>query len=59
MVSQRLQVLNYGASFNADMARAFASVPEPGTVGLLGLAGIGFLARRRKIKMLEYRARLW
>jgi hypothetical protein len=40
----------FSSSFNEDMARAFATVPEPGTLGLLALAGIGFWGRRRKLK---------
>jgi fibronectin-binding autotransporter adhesin len=36
------------ADFQADLAAAFASVPEPGTLGLLGLAACGFAGRRRR-----------
>ena len=36
------------AVFEADLARAFASVPEPGTLSLLGLGVIGLLARRKR-----------
>jgi hypothetical protein len=38
-----------GASvdFNADLARAFAAVPEPGSISLLGLGAVALLARRR------------
>jgi autotransporter-associated beta strand protein len=35
------------ADFGADLAAAFASVPEPGSVALLGLAAFGLLPRRR------------
>jgi hypothetical protein len=39
----------FGSSFQADVARAFASVPEPGTIGLLGgLALFGLGSRKRK-----------
>jgi hypothetical protein len=38
-----------GASFNADLARAFASVPEPrGAILLFGLLGIAIRGRKRK-----------
>jgi hypothetical protein len=39
-----------GASpqFAADLAAAFASVPEPGALGLLGLAACGLVGRRRR-----------
>ncbi len=40
----------FSSSFDGDMARAFASVPEPGTLGLLGTVAIAFLGRRRKLK---------
>jgi len=40
----------FGASFDADMARAFSAVPEPGMLGLAGVFAIGFLAQRRKRK---------
>jgi len=36
------------AAFEADLARAFASVPEPGTLGLFGIAGVAAMARRRR-----------
>jgi hypothetical protein len=38
-----------GASvdFNADLARAFAAVPEPGTISILGIGAVALLARRR------------
>jgi hypothetical protein len=37
------------ASFNADLARAFASVPEPsGVICAIGLLGIAFGRRKRK-----------
>jgi hypothetical protein len=36
------------AGFEADLARAFASVPEPGTISLLALGAIGLLAGRRR-----------
>jgi hypothetical protein len=35
------------ADFNADLARAFAAVPEPGTISMLGLGAVALLARRR------------
>jgi hypothetical protein len=34
--------------FGADLAAAFASVPEPGTFGLLAAATTGLLASRRR-----------
>jgi hypothetical protein len=39
----------FSSSFDADVARAFASVPEPGTLGVLGVLTLGFLRRRRKL----------
>ncbi|MDB5324222.1 MAG: hypothetical protein JWN40_5853 [Phycisphaerales bacterium] len=36
------------AGFEADLARAFANVPEPGAVGLLGLCGAALMTRRRR-----------
>jgi autotransporter-associated beta strand protein len=41
-----------GASiaFEADLARAFSSVPEPGTLSLLGLGALALLGRRRNKK---------
>jgi hypothetical protein len=38
----------FGESFDQDLAAAFASVPEPGTLGLVGVSLAGFLRRRRK-----------
>jgi autotransporter-associated beta strand protein len=35
------------ADFDQDLARAFASVPEPGALGLIGLGAVGLLRRRR------------
>jgi autotransporter-associated beta strand protein len=35
------------AQFAADLAAAFASVPEPGAVGLVGLGACGLMLRRR------------
>jgi autotransporter-associated beta strand protein len=41
-----------GASiaFEADLARAFSSVPEPGALSVLGLGALALLARRRNRK---------
>jgi hypothetical protein len=36
------------AAFQADLARAFASVPEPSLVGMLGLCMLASLCRRPK-----------
>jgi autotransporter-associated beta strand protein len=36
------------AQFQADVASAFAQVPEPGMLGVMSLGGLGLLARRRK-----------
>jgi fibronectin-binding autotransporter adhesin len=36
------------ANFQADLAAAFASVPEPSTVGLLGLLACGLIRRGRR-----------
>jgi autotransporter-associated beta strand protein len=33
--------------FQADLAKAFAAVPEPGTISLLGIGALAVLARRR------------
>jgi hypothetical protein len=41
-------VAGASAEFNVDLARAFASVPEPGAVGVICAAGVGALARRRR-----------
>jgi Dockerin type I domain/PEP-CTERM motif len=38
------------ADFNADLARAFAAVPEPGTISLPGIGAVALLARRRNRK---------
>ena len=39
------------AAFEADLARAFASVPEPGISALLfGLGAAGILRRRRRVR---------
>jgi autotransporter-associated beta strand protein len=42
-----------GASvaFEADLTRAFASVPEPGTISILGIAGAALMGRRRRRKI--------
>jgi len=36
------------ADFNADLARAFAAVPEPGALGLIAIGGISLLGKRRR-----------
>ncbi|MDB5320203.1 MAG: hypothetical protein JWN40_1834 [Phycisphaerales bacterium] len=36
------------AGFEADLARAFASVPEPGTLGVMSVAVLAALTRRRR-----------
>jgi MYXO-CTERM domain-containing protein len=36
------------ARFEADLARAFASVPEPGSLSLAGLCGATLLRRRSR-----------
>ena len=38
------------AEFNADMASAFAqaAVPEPGTLGLIGIGAMGLIGGRRR-----------
>jgi hypothetical protein len=33
--------------FQADLAKAFAAVPEPGTISMLGIGAVALLARRR------------
>jgi hypothetical protein len=38
----------FGAAFNAEIASAFAAVPEPGTLGLIGLGIPALCARRRR-----------
>ncbi|MDB5322062.1 MAG: putative glycine-rich autotransporter protein [Phycisphaerales bacterium] len=35
------------ADFQADLAKAFAAVPEPGTISMLGIGAVALLARRR------------
>jgi autotransporter-associated beta strand protein len=42
------QIPGASAAFEADLARAFASVPEPGTLSLLGIGGIALMGRRRR-----------
>jgi autotransporter-associated beta strand protein len=39
------------AVFQADLARAFASVPEPGTLSILGLGAVALMGRRRRRKI--------
>jgi hypothetical protein len=34
--------------FNADVAAAFAQAPEPGTIGVLAMVGMGALLRRTR-----------
>ena len=41
-------VAGASAEFQADMAAAFAAVPEPGTLGLLGIGAGALLGRRRR-----------
>jgi hypothetical protein len=36
------------AAFEADLARAFASVPEPGTLSILGIGAVALVGRRRR-----------
>jgi len=36
------------AAFEADLARAFSSVPEPGVLGLASVAGCGLAMKRRR-----------
>src|SRR5205814_9036170 len=36
------------AAFEGDLAKAFATVPEPGTLSVLGIGGIALLGRRRR-----------
>jgi len=43
-----LAIPGASAAFEADLARAFASVPEPGTLGTLGLVGAAVMGRRRR-----------
>ena len=38
----------FGAEFSADLASAFAAVPEPGTLGVVGMGLMGLLGRRRR-----------
>jgi hypothetical protein len=42
-------IISEGASFNADLSRAFSIVPEPGLFGVIGVsAGLYFGKRQRK-----------
>jgi hypothetical protein len=42
-------ILGAGATFEADLARAFAAVPDPGALPtLLSLAALSTLKRRRR-----------
>jgi hypothetical protein len=36
------------ANFSADLAAAFASVPEPGALSVLALSAFGLAGRRRR-----------
>jgi hypothetical protein len=36
------------AVFEADLAKAFASVPEPGTLSILGIGAVALMGRRRR-----------
>jgi hypothetical protein len=36
------------AAFEADLARAFASVPEPGMISVLGMGVVALMGRRRR-----------
>ena len=38
------------AQFEADMAAAFAAVPEPGSLALVGIAAGAMLGRRRRAR---------
>jgi autotransporter-associated beta strand protein len=38
----------FAAAFEQDLAAAFASVPEPGAIGFVGVAGLAVLSRRRR-----------
>ena len=42
------QLAQFDPAFQAAVEAAFAQVPEPATVGLLGLTGIGLMTRRRR-----------
>ena len=48
----------FSSGFDQQMAAAFASVPEPATLGFWAWRRWGCRARR-KIKMLEYPAVVW
>ncbi|HEY7115249.1 MAG TPA: PEP-CTERM sorting domain-containing protein, partial [Tepidisphaeraceae bacterium] len=42
------QLAPFGAAFETDLARAFASVPEPSLLGVFGFAACGAALRRRR-----------
>jgi hypothetical protein len=41
------------AAFETDLGRAFAAVPEPGTLGLFAACGLASLTRRRRRRQVE------
>jgi hypothetical protein len=48
-VESAAQFASLSPAFRADVQAAFAQVPEPASASLVAVAGLGLLARRRKI----------
>jgi MYXO-CTERM domain-containing protein len=45
-----VELINTGSGYDLDLTTGPAPTPEPGAVGLLGIASVGLLRRRRQIQ---------